>query len=177
MYVENQPTAVNQQKKDTSYAALIHLSSFLGLFVSIFSIVLIPFIGIFAPLIGIFTPLILWLIKKDEDIFVDKHGKSCLNFEISIFIYNIIITFVSIIGVVSYLVSTFGSSLSENDVYTLLEENSFSILTSSVVGGIFFLFFLVLIFLFYVIVKIKAAIRASNGKLYKYPLAIPFFKI
>ena len=39
-------------------------------------------------LLAIFTcfiaPLIIWLIKKDEEPFVDKHGKEALNFQITI---------------------------------------------------------------------------------------------
>ena len=41
-------------------------------------------------LLAIFTgflgPLIIWLIKKDEDPFVDEHGKEALNFQITVFI-------------------------------------------------------------------------------------------
>ena len=41
-------------------------------------------------LLGIFTgflgPLIIWLIKKDEDPFVDDQGKEALNFQISVLI-------------------------------------------------------------------------------------------
>jgi len=39
-------------------------------------------------LLGLFTcfvgPLILWLIKKDEDKFVDSQGKEALNFQITV---------------------------------------------------------------------------------------------
>ena len=35
---------------------------------------------------GFLAPLIIWLIKKDEDPFVDEHGKEALNFQITVFI-------------------------------------------------------------------------------------------
>jgi len=45
-------------------------------------------------LLGIFTwfigPLIIWLIKKDQDKFVDDHGKEALNFQITIGIAYVI---------------------------------------------------------------------------------------
>jgi len=41
-------------------------------------------------LLAIFTgfigPLILWLIKKDDDPFIDEHGKEALNFQITMLI-------------------------------------------------------------------------------------------
>jgi uncharacterized Tic20 family protein len=47
-------------------------------------------------LLGLFTnfigPLILWLIKKDEDKFVDSQGKEALNFQITIAIAGVAAT-------------------------------------------------------------------------------------
>ena len=44
--------------------------------------------GMLCHLLGLFTsfvgPLILWLIKKDEDAFVNDQGKEALNFQITI---------------------------------------------------------------------------------------------
>ena len=44
--------------------------------------------GMLCHLLGLFTsfigPLILWLIKKDDDKFVDSQGKESLNFQITI---------------------------------------------------------------------------------------------
>ena len=44
--------------------------------------------GMLCHLLGLFTsfvgPLILWLIKKDEDRFVDDQGKEALNFQITV---------------------------------------------------------------------------------------------
>jgi uncharacterized Tic20 family protein len=45
-------------------------------------------------LLGLFTcfvgPLIIWLIKKDEDAFVDDQGKEALNFQITVLIAYIV---------------------------------------------------------------------------------------
>jgi uncharacterized Tic20 family protein len=45
-------------------------------------------------LLGLFTcfigPLIIWLIKKDEDPFVDNQGKEALNFQITVAIAGIV---------------------------------------------------------------------------------------
>jgi len=45
-------------------------------------------------LLGLFTsfitPLIIWLLKKDEDSFVDDQGKEALNFQITVLLAGII---------------------------------------------------------------------------------------
>ena len=69
--------SANQQTQELSsdeknMAMFCHLSAFAGY--------LIPF----GSIIG---PLIIWLMKKDEMAFVDRHGKESLNFQISMLIY------------------------------------------------------------------------------------------
>ncbi|MFB0938667.1 MAG: putative Tic20 family protein [Candidatus Azotimanducaceae bacterium] len=39
---------------------------------------------------GFIVPLIIWITKKDEVYDMDEHGKSILNFRISMFLYIII---------------------------------------------------------------------------------------
>jgi uncharacterized protein len=46
---------------------------------------LLPWIGF-----GFLGPLIVWLIKRDEDVFVEWHAREALNFQISLMIYLII---------------------------------------------------------------------------------------
>ena len=45
-------------------------------------------------LLGIFTcfigPLIIWLLKKDEDAFIDSQGKEALNFQITVTLASIV---------------------------------------------------------------------------------------
>jgi len=43
---------------------------------------LLPWIGL-----GFLGPLIVWLIKRDEDVFVEWHARESLNFQISMLIY------------------------------------------------------------------------------------------
>jgi len=37
--------------------------------------------------LGILGPLLIWLLKKDDDPFIDEQGKEALNFHISVMIY------------------------------------------------------------------------------------------
>jgi uncharacterized Tic20 family protein len=71
---------------DKLWGMLCHLSAFAGY--------VIPFGNIIGP-------LIMWVIKKDQSDYVNRHGKSSLNFEISLTIYvlvSVILIFV-IIGI------------------------------------------------------------------------------
>jgi len=59
--------------------------------------------GMLCHLLGLFTcfigPLIIWLIKKDEDAFVDNQGKEALNFQITVgiaFIVSVLLAFVCV---------------------------------------------------------------------------------
>lgn len=59
-------------RKNNQLLVLTHLSQFIDL---------ITGIG------GFIVPLIIWLTKKDEVIGMDEHGRSILNFRISMFLY------------------------------------------------------------------------------------------
>ena len=49
-------------------------------------------IGFVTPKIGhILPPLIIWLLKREESPEIDEHGKESLNFQISMFIYDVVI--------------------------------------------------------------------------------------
>lgn len=53
---------------------------------------------------GFLAPLVLWLIKKDQSLYVAEHAKESLNFQISLIIYFIgcfILTFV-VIGAILF---------------------------------------------------------------------------
>jgi len=39
---------------------------------------------------GFIAPLVIWLMKKDEDVFIDSHGKEALNFQITVAIAMIV---------------------------------------------------------------------------------------
>ena len=83
-------------------------------------------------------PLIVWILKREDDPFVDDQGKEALNFQITMFIAAIIS----------------------------------AVLTLVVIG----ILFLIVIGLLMIIMPIVAAVKSSNGELYRYPLTIRFVK-
>ena len=87
---------------------------------------------------GFVAPLIIWLLKKDEDPFIDEHGKESVNFQITVLIamaVSCVLMFVCIGAILAACVW--------------------------VVDIVF---------------CIIAAVKASNGARYRYPLCIRFIK-
>ncbi|MDT0678358.1 DUF4870 domain-containing protein [Autumnicola musiva] len=142
--------------QDKSLATLIHLS--------VFSKYLIPF--------GNFLfPLMLWLLKK-QDPFVDSHGKNAVNFQISIFLYTILL---GVLGIAILIL--FGVSLSFDTLYVYNDhirmDNFQEFIPLIVISGIFGTLILSLIIL-EIYAVISASLKASEGEFYKYPLCISF---
>jgi uncharacterized Tic20 family protein len=105
------------------------------------------YIGI--PFGNIFGPLIIWLIKKDEIPLVDEQGKESLNFQISLILYGVAMVI---------LIALF----------------SFTIVLIPLAAVLAIL--LMAIGLVNLVLIIYAALKASNGESFSYPLAIKFFK-
>lgn len=53
--------------------------------------------NLFAPVVIFVLPLVMWLTKKDESPFVDDHGRETVNFHITLGLYMIGATLLSII--------------------------------------------------------------------------------
>lgn len=101
------------------------------------------------PFGNILGPLVVWLIKRGDSPSVDEHGKEALNFQISI------------------------------TLYVLLAVGGTLLLSFVMVGLLFWpltvLFLIAAPFLDLILV-IVAAVKASNGDFYRYPLTIPFLQ-
>ncbi|MBK8872324.1 MAG: DUF4870 domain-containing protein [Elusimicrobia bacterium] len=70
-------TALAEPKKNTvNWAMLCHISG-LSLYLGI-------------PLGNIIVPLVVWILKKDQDSFLNESGREAVNFQISYTIYGII---------------------------------------------------------------------------------------
>lgn len=99
---------------------------------------LLALVGLIIPFGNILGPLLVWLLKKDENRFVDVEGKEALNFNITI----------AIAGLVS------------------------GILTAVMIGFAL----MVVVGLFWLILTIVAAVKASSGEHYRYPLTLRFLQ-
>jgi len=143
---------LTQNEKNTSF--LIHLSAFLS------------FIFPFGSILG---PLIMWSVNKDKSAYLDDNGKEAVNFNLSYTLY------LFILGMIAFPFA-FGSFF--NHVRHIDDFNNFNfhfdfdhlfgfLSIASVISVITILKFVLVII---------AAIKASRGEVYKYPLTINFVK-
>lgn len=99
-------------------------------------------------LTGFVGPLILWLVKREESTFVDFHGKECINFNLSMLLYSLILLAVSVV----IALATLGF-------------------------GIVFLFpVYILVGIALLVLEIMACIAANNGQWHRIPLTIRFIR-
>lgn len=49
--------------------------------------------------VGFIAPLVIWLIKRDDDAFVEYHARESLNFQFSLMIY-MLVSFVAIVVII-----------------------------------------------------------------------------
>src|SRR3954465_9378118 len=132
-------TTVAPQSSTRGWEVMCHLSSVIGMF---------GYLGMI-PFGNIVAPLIVWLLKRNDSLGVDAHGKESLNFHISWTLYWIVSLFVA--GALCFVL-----------IGLLLLPVVF---VAGAVGWVTML-----------ILTIIAAVKASNGQLYRYPLTIRLLK-
>lgn len=141
-------------KEERTTSVFIHLSSFVRY--------IIPFGGLIAT-------LIFWSFNRDKP-FTNEHGRQAVNFQLSLLLYKFILLLLCVptfIFLLKDLVSL-SEIIESADIFAVL-----SLSTSSV----FFLIILLLfsaITIFEIISVIVAAIKASEGSFFRYPLSINF---
>lgn len=128
------------------------------------------------PLGNFIFPLLLWVAQKKESAFVDDHGRRAVNFQISMFIYNICAVLIAlpfvawqVIGIVQ---ANNGFDLEGDfDTFWNFFHISGLVITAIVLGSV-----LTGLFILELIAVITASIRANSGELCNYPLSISFIK-
>ena len=129
--------------------------------------------AMFIPYVGWIAPIVLWIMGKESSGPVNRQVKYILNWYISWFLYSIVLTVLFIIFMFSGIVSISDMNY-EYDLSTPL-----AVLLSIFGGGAGILLLLILgvgCFLC-LLFPIIGGIKGLNGKTWKYPLSIPFFKV
>lgn len=145
-----------------NWAMLCHLSSLFW-----FPALLLGLIGLPIPFVNIFAPLIVWLAKKNQDPFIDAHGKESLNFNISLTLYNILVMIIF-----AFLLSVtcgVGFSSAQGSTQNTLVAIGVGL---ALVYGVFVL----VVFVYHLISVIFASIKAKKGEFYHYPYVIRFLR-
>jgi uncharacterized protein len=139
---------------DNNNAFLIHISAFAG-YVFPFGSVLLP--------------LILWNVKKDSSQLLDRHGKEAVNFNLSYYLYSIIL-------VITLLPFTFGAFFRNFRHFSNFDRFDFNFNITNLFGFVGFSSLISVLVIAKFVLIIVAAIKASRGELYHYPLSINFLK-
>jgi uncharacterized Tic20 family protein len=130
----------------------------------------------FIPFGNFIFPLLIWSTKKDQSEFVDHNGKQALNFQLSILVYTLILALIAIPLLLYSVLKNIPFNDITNNHSIVLENidysNGIGILTVAVLT--IFGFACLKIAEFFLI--IYAAVKASNGEKYYYPITISFIK-
>ena len=139
------------EKNGKVWAVLCHIGGLLGFYVF--------------PLGNIIVPLIIWIVFRNKDDLVNQHGKSAVNFQISLAIYEIVSLGLILLGIFSI---------------PMLDSGKWDALTSIpltfAILGIPSVLFVVFMFAAEIIFIIIACIKVSDERTYRYPFSIRFIK-
>lgn len=121
-------------------------------------------------------PILIWSTNKDKSEFIDFNGKQVLNFQLSIFLYTLVLALIAIPIFIGTVFSSIPFNAVINEHYFM--ENHWNI--ENITGIVIIAIVAVLLFVgmkvaeFFLI--IYASLKTANGEQYKYPLTIPFIK-
>jgi uncharacterized Tic20 family protein len=121
-------------------------------------------------------PILIWSSNKDKSEFIDFNGKQVLNFQLSMFMYSLVLAMIAIPIILITVFSNIPADTLLNDEnfmrHHLSVENITGIAIVAIIAVLLFVglkvaeFFLI----------IYASVKASNGEKFEYPLTIPFIK-
>ncbi len=143
---------LTQNEKNTSF--LIHLSAFLS------------FVFPFGSIIG---PLIMWSVNKDKSAYLDDNGKEAVNFNLSYTLY------LFILGMFAFPFA-FGSFFNHLRHIDDFDNFNFYFDFDNLFGFLSIASVITIIGIIRFVLVIVAAIKASRGEVYNYPLTINFVK-
>lgn len=130
-----------QQKEEKTWGALVHLGGLIGM-------AILSYVG------NIVGALVMWLIKRNESSFIDNQGKEALNFQITLSFINVAIGLLISIRHGVWAFRRIWSDDWDFDFFTMSSVSLYGI-----------------VWLLNIIFSIIAAVKASNGIPYRYPLS------
>jgi len=129
----------------------------------------------FFPFGNFIFPILIWSFKKHESEFVDYNGRQAINFQLSLFLYSVVM---AIIAVPIFLYNLFNGMnfTMACDGEWVVEQFSAGKITGLVLIGVLAAFILFLIKVAEFILILYAAVKNSHGERYDFPLTIKFLK-
>jgi len=149
---------------DNNTATLLHLSTLSQYFI---------------PFGNFILPIIIWSSKKDKSEYIDKQGKECINFQLSLFTYTLLLALIVLpiffIVIMKQITISDYNRFDEDGEFLLRNismNNNGVLIAIAVVALLLFVFLKVAEFF----LIIFAALKTSSGENFKYPITIRFLK-
>jgi uncharacterized Tic20 family protein len=130
----------------------------------------------FIPFGNYIFPIILWSTKKDSSEYVDHNGKQALNFQLSLLLYCIALIMIAVPCLIFTIFNNIPFETIIDHRHITSNNFDFSGNIGLITTGISALFILGCIKIAEFFLIIYAAIKTSNGELFKYPATINFIK-
>nr|WP_315145744.1 DUF4870 domain-containing protein [uncultured Flavobacterium sp.] len=121
-------------------------------------------------------PLLIWSTNKDKSEFIDYNGKQVLNFQLSIFLYSLVLAMIAIPIILITIFSNVPMETIINDGDFMRNHLSIENITGIVIVAIIAILLFVGLKVAEFFLIIYASVKTSNGEKYQYPLTIPFLK-
>lgn len=129
----------------------------------------------FFPLGNFIFPALIWSLKKNDSEFVDYNGKQAINFQLSIFLYSLLLLIIAIPVFIYTLLNNINYTVGMDGDWVMEQFTMGKITGLILIGMIATLIFISLkVAEFFLI--IYASIKNNNGEPYNYPLTIKFIK-
>ncbi len=130
----------------------------------------------FIPFGNFIFPLIIWSSAKKDSTLVDSHGREVVNFQLSIFLYTLILCAIAIpVLLFSVFKAVPFSAIIDGD-NTFLSELSMQNMPGIVAIAAVAILILAMIKIGEFFLVIFGSVKAANGEPYQYPLRIRFIK-
>ena len=130
----------------------------------------------FIPFGSFIFPIIIWSTKKDSSEYVNQQGKETINFQLSLFLYTLLLALIAvpIFLVTLFKTINFEAAINNEDyIFNNLNfENLSGLIIVAIVAVVIFCFMKIAEFF----LIIYASVQTSKGVNFKYPLTIPFLK-
>ena len=120
-------------------------------------------------------PIVIWATSKEKSEFVDEQGKEVINFQISLFIYSIVLGLIAIPILLFTVFSASGVNFNGDSDFIMDHFNFGELSGALIFAGIAILIAIVLKTAEFFLI-IYGAVKASQGAHFKYPFSIKFLK-
>ncbi|WP_417358425.1 DUF4870 domain-containing protein [Flavobacterium sp.] len=129
----------------------------------------------FIPFGNFIFPTLIWSLKKQDSKFVDYNGKQIINFQLSLFLYSLLLIVIAI-PLLLYTTLSDVSFNAVNEFHFVHEQFSAEKITGIATIAILAVLILIAMKVLEFFLIMYASVRNSNGENYNYPLTIKFIK-